>query len=133
MKRILTHIFFVLVLLFIGATNVLGQEVNTRSAARTKAKIEVEHLGKEKGTFTQKNIEEYRKDSLFSSVELDEGDSHVQDQQDSLVFATALVKVGGYLFSLYFILFAIKKRRTSYVASIQLFDYKYIVYRVLRI
>lgn len=133
MKRILTHIFFVLFLLFIGGVKVLGQEVNTRSAALSKAKIEVEHLGKEKGTFTQKNVEEYKQDSLFSSVEIDEGDSQVQDQQDSLVFTSALVKVGGYLLSLYFILFAIKKRRTSYVASIQLFDYKYIVYRVLRI
>lgn len=133
MKRILTHIFFVLFLLFIGGAKVLGQEVNTRSAALSKAKIEVEHLGKEKGTFTQKNVEEYKQDSLFSSVEIDEGDSQVQDQQDSLVFTSALVKVGGYLLSLYFILFAIKKRRTSYVASIQLFDYKYIVYRVLRI
>jgi len=111
----------------------LGQEVNTGSAVLSKAKIEVEHLGKEKGTFTQKNVEEYKQDSLFSSVEIDEGDSQVQDQQDSLGFTSALVKVGGYLLSLYFILFAIKKRRTSYVASIQLFDYKYIVYRVLRI
>jgi len=133
MKRILTHIFFVLFLLFIGGTKVLGQEVNTGSAVLSKAKIEVEHLGKEKGTFTQKNVEEYKQDSLFSSVEIDEGDSQVQDQQDSLGFTSALVKVGGYLLSLYFILFAIKKRRTSYVASIQLFDYKYIVYRVLRI
>lgn len=133
MKRILPHIFFVFFLLLIGGAKVLGIAANTENTKVRVEGIEVLHQINELGILKIKPSQEYNKDHALSSIETDNGDSSFQEQPDSLVLVSTLVKVFFYAISLHFILFAIKRRRTTYEALIQLFDHKYIVYRILRI
>ncbi|WP_413513461.1 hypothetical protein [Myroides odoratus] len=133
MKRILPHLFFVFFLLILGGAKVLGIPANYEKPEVQVAGIEVVHTMKELGILQIKHNQEYNKDYAFSSIETDNGDSSFQEKPDSLVLVSTLIKVFFYAISLHFILFAIKRRRTTYEALIQLFDHKYIVYRILRI
>lgn len=133
MKNIQTYIFLLFFLLFVGATKVLGTPVNVEKSSLKAAKITTILHVKEFEKLKYGETKIYNPVNAFSTIETDNGDFNFQDQQDQLVLGLPLVKVFFYAISLHFIFFAIKRRRTSYQALIQLFDHKYIVYRILRI
>lgn len=133
MKRILSHIIFVLFLLSIVGAKVLGTTVQAEKIDVKVTGVELFQQVKDLGLLQHKNDKEYNKDHFLSSIETDNGDSSAQDQQDSFVPISILVNVFFSAISLHFIHFAIKRRRKTYEALIQLFDHKYIVYRILRI
>ncbi|MDM1044936.1 hypothetical protein HX004_07655 [Myroides sp. 1354] len=133
MKNIYTHIFLLFFLLFVGATKVLGTPVNVENISLKAVNKAIVFQVNEFEQLKYSETKIYNPVNAFSTIEADNGDFNFQDQQDQLVLGLPLVKVFFYAISLHFIFFAIKRRRTSYQALIQLFDHKYIVYRILRI
>lgn len=132
MRRILSHILSLLILLSIVGVKVLDTTQPVYLPVSVSPILSVGYpTTHAENTFVQKKIKEYKTDNSFSSIETDNSDD-VQTQ-DQLVLLATLVNVLFCAISIHFVLYAYRRRRSFYKALIQLFDHKYIVYRTLRI
>ncbi|MDR2223678.1 MAG: hypothetical protein LBE34_13250 [Flavobacteriaceae bacterium] len=130
MRRILSHIISLLILLSLVGVKVLDTaQANYISTVYTST-LGVDYpLHGENGE-VHKKVKEYRTDNSFSSIETDNGDD--VSVQDFVLLAT-LTKVFVCAIFIHFVLYAYRRRRSFYEVFIQLFDHKYIVYHTLRI
>jgi hypothetical protein len=114
----------------IAGTKLLGAVENPTVDVLRSTEIAVGQQAKELGVFKHKYSKEYNKETTFSSIETDNGDF---DFQEHINLVSTVTKVLACVIFIHFVLYAYRRRRSFYTALIQLFDYKYIVYRTLRI
>lgn len=129
MKRFLAHSIAVLFLLFLAGTK-LFVPTSVVNSPSTPTSVYSTPTSKYLHEATYKVNKAVVKDYSFSNVEAENDDIQVQDTLDFAAVVSALV---AYTICIHFILYAFRRRRTFYLATIQLFRYKYLVFRSLRI
>ncbi|MDR0195405.1 MAG: hypothetical protein LBI73_09805 [Myroides sp.] len=130
MRRILSHIISLFTLLSIVGGKVLDTVKVDYTPAIYTSTLGVDYPTHGENREVHKKIKEYKHNNSFSSIETDNSDD--VSVQDFVLLAT-LTKVFVCAIFIHFVLYAYRRRRSFYTALIQLFDYKYIVYRTLRI
>lgn len=130
MRRILSHIISLLILLSIVGAKVLDTTRSNYIPSDYSSSVGVNYPTHGENREFHKKIKEYKNDNSFSSIETDNSDD--VNAQDFVLLAT-LTKVFVCAVFIHFVLYAYRRRRSFYKALIQLFEHKYIVYRTLRI
>lgn len=130
MKRLLPHIIAVFFLLFLAGTKLCAPTAFAGNSDTSTESIHTILSLQSKHESTYKSSKEFSKDYAFTSIETDNSD--VQSQ-DTLILVATLAKAVVCAICLHFLFFSIKRRHTLYVAFIQLFRYKYLVFGSLRI